>query len=46
MEQEESWAFQQVTELELIKIIDSIKPKSSSGFDCLSNRMLCGVKGL
>jgi len=40
MEQEESWAFQQVTELELIKIIDSIKPKSSSGFDCLSNRML------
>jgi hypothetical protein len=38
--QQREWGFQKITKDELDKIIDSIKPKSSCGFDLLTNRML------
>ena len=38
--QQENWEFNAINEKELIKVIDSILPKSSCGFDLLSNRML------
>ena len=34
------WSFQHTTEVELVKIIKSLKNKNSSGYDSLSNRML------
>ncbi len=38
--QKPDWNFRQITEIELLKIIDSLLPKASCGFDLLSNRML------
>ena len=38
--QQDNWEFKEINEKELIKIIDSILPKASCGFDLLSNRML------
>lgn len=40
IEQKPDWFFTETTEEKLLKSIDSILPKSSSGFDLLSNRML------
>ena len=40
IDQKDEWQFQEITETELRKIIDSILPKSSCGFDLLTNRML------
>ena len=40
IEQQDDWEFKETNVTELIKVIDSILPKSSSGFDLLSNRML------
>jgi len=40
MDQQEFWSFDNVTETAVEKAINSLTPKSSSGFDCLSNRML------
>ncbi len=39
-EQQPEWGFKIITERELIKIIDSLQPKASCGFDLLSNKML------
>ena len=39
-EQQATWGFKPINLTELIKLIDSLKPKNSSGFDLLSNRML------
>jgi len=39
-DQKPDWSFTKITEAKLIKTIDSILPKSSSGFDLLTNRML------
>jgi len=39
-EQKPDWGFNVITEEKLIKTIDSLLPKSSCGFDLLSNRML------
>ena len=40
LEQQNEWGFSAITRADLEKIIDSIQPKSSCGFDLLSNRML------
>lgn len=40
MDQQDFWSFDNVTEIAVEKAINSLTPKSSSGFDCLSNRML------
>ena len=40
MPQGESWSLAKTNEQELVKIISSLKNKNSTGFDCLSNRML------
>ena len=39
-DQQQDWGFRPITLTELIKIIDSLLPKSSCGFDLLTNRML------
>ena len=39
-EQQPEWGFHAITETELIKIIDTLLPKASCGFDLLTNRML------
>jgi hypothetical protein len=38
--QQNEWGLKRISKPELEKIIDSIKPKNSCGFDLLSNRML------
>jgi len=38
--QQNEWGFNAISEKELIEVIDSMLPKSSCGFDLLSNRML------
>jgi hypothetical protein len=40
IEQQENWNFEPISEADLLKIIDSLLPKSSCGFDLLSNRMI------
>ena len=40
MPQGESWSLAKTNEQEIVKIINSLKNKNSTGFDCLSNRML------
>ena len=39
-DQQADWGFKPITLIDLIKIIDLLLPKASSGFDLLSNRML------
>jgi len=39
-EQQPEWGFNPITQTELLKIIDSLLPKNSSGFDGLTNRMI------
>ena len=39
-EQQPEWGFHAITEEELIKMINTLVPKASCGFDLLSNRML------
>ena len=39
-EQQPEWGFNLITQCDLIKVIDSLLPKNSCGFDGLSNRML------
>ena len=36
----QEWSFQHTTEVEVVKIIKSLKNKNSSGYDSLTNRML------
>ncbi len=43
-EQKPDWKFKKITEIELLKIIDTLLPKASCGFDLLSNRMLKAEK--
>jgi len=40
IEQQNAWQFHTITENELLEIINSLLPKSSCGFDLLTNRML------
>jgi len=40
IDQQEQWGFHTITEAELLKVIDTMLPKSSCGFDLLSNKML------
>jgi len=40
IEQKPDWFFSEITEAKLLKTIESLLPKSSCGFDQLSNRML------
>jgi len=40
IDQKPEWEFREITEAHLLKIINSLVPKSSCGFDLLSNRML------
>jgi len=35
-----NWSFKQVSYIDILKIIRSMKNKNSAGYDCLSNRML------
>jgi len=44
MEQGENWSFKKITELELVKVIGSMKSKNSCGPDLLSNRMIKAEK--
>jgi hypothetical protein len=39
-EQQPKWGFKTVTERDILKIIDSLQPKASCGFDLLSNKMI------
>jgi len=39
-DQRQAWKFHAITEKELLELISSLQPKSSSGFDLLTNRML------
>jgi hypothetical protein len=39
-EQKPDWGFAPITETQLSKVIESLTPKNSCGFDLLSNRML------
>jgi len=39
-EQQQLWGFEPINLKSLTKTIDSLLPKNSSGFDCLTNRML------
>jgi len=39
-DQQPEWKFSTITEAKIIKIIDSLEPKASCGFDLLSNKML------
>ena len=39
-EQQPEWGFHTITEVELLKVIDTLLPKASCGFDLLTNRML------
>ena len=36
----QEWGFHHTTEIEIVKIIKSLKNKNSSGYDSLSNKML------
>ncbi len=40
IEQKPDWFFSEINEEKLLKTIDSLLPKSSCGFDQLSNRMI------
>jgi len=42
--QKPDWDFKKITEIQLLKIIDTLLPKASCGFDLLSNRMLKAEK--
>ncbi len=40
IDQQNEWGFKHINQKELIEIIDTMLPKNSCGFDCLTNRML------
>jgi len=44
IEQQPEWSFSPITGTDLLRIIDSLQPKASCGFDLLSNRMLKAEK--